>query len=201
MPDYTGDLNHCAAIADQPGLLEAREQTRARALAYLRRMTGDTASPIGARKRKRLKSMHWGLALDNALMYATSRGLDFYEITDDLRRTTPPHKWPSLTIVPDQGSDGFCFINFLSYGINGKKYNVRVSWDKSHGAHNDVKLSVKAAGLWGHALLSSVAAAAPYSPWGTSMRKVQVQEAMEEFFECHDWQEPMYQSVLPHILE
>ena len=66
--DYTGDLQHCAQINDAEGTAEAREVHRVQAIAYFNRMKGDSTKPIAARKRRRLKSMHWGLALDNCLM-------------------------------------------------------------------------------------------------------------------------------------
>ena len=103
MPDYTGDLQHCADTDGAKGAELAHEVHRQRAIQYLNRVKGETSRPIGVRKRRRLKSMQWGLALDSCLMYATNHGLDFYGIANTKRRNVPAHMWPSLVVVPDQG--------------------------------------------------------------------------------------------------
>ena len=204
MADYTGDIAHCEDAGDEAGKQEAKEAWRKRALQYIVRTspnntTDDTIKAPALKKRRRVKSMHWGLALDNCLQFTTGTGLERFELTSE-KRETNPYCWPSLSIVPDQGPDGNCMINAMQYGWLHKVFLILVAWDLSHGGHNDVKTAVQKCGLWGHCLLAKVASAAPHSPWGSGMRKVQVQEATREYFDHHNWDDPAFQMVLPELL-
>ena len=198
MADYTGDLQFCPEVGHVAGHAEATALWRKRAVRYISKSNGDSDKPK-ARKRRRIKSMHWGLALDNCLSYCTGVGLETFSI-NSATLASCPFEWPSLTVVPDQGSDGFCMINAFQKGCDGVKFNVGVYWDKFHGAHNDVKLAVKKAGLRGFCLISAVAAAAPHSPWNTGTRRIQTWEAMTEYLENHDCDEEISVSVQADLL-
>ena len=76
-----------------------------------------------------------------------------------------------------------------------------LAWDPSHGGTYDIKLTVKVVGLWHHELLTVVAAAAPFSPFGGGTRRVQVQEAMAGYMFAHRPDaELLFISLLPDIL-
>ena len=110
MADYTGEIAHCAEAGDVEGLAQAKEQWRRRALQYLKRASGTQTDPKdgpSTRKRRRLKAMHWGLALDNCMQFGTGAGLDRFELTPE-KLQTDPYTWPTLTVVPDQGPYGHC---------------------------------------------------------------------------------------------
>ena len=199
MADYTGELAFAQDIDDQAAAEDAKEQWRKRAIRYIAKSAEEQPAEKAPQKRKRMKAMHWGLALDNCISYATGSGLDRYKL-DSATLATCPFEWASLTVIPDQGSDGFCMLNALQNGWDGVKFNVGVSWDKSHGAHNDVKLAIKRAGLWGFCLVAAVAAAAPHSPWNTGMRRIQTWEAMSEYLSGHDHDEELFVSVLTELL-
>ena len=120
MADYTGDIAHCEAAGDEAGKLAAKEAWRARALQYVQRTSAEgiadyTIKPPPHKKRKRVKSMHWGLALDNCLQFTTGAGLERFEITS-AKKQSDPYLWPSLSIIPDQGPDGYCMVNALQFG-------------------------------------------------------------------------------------
>ena len=202
MADYIGEIAHCAEAGDVGGLAQAKEQWRRRALQYLKRASGTQTDPKdgpSTRKRRRLKAMHWGLALDNCMQFGTGAGLDRFVLTPE-KLQTDPYTWPTLIVVPDQGPDGHCMLNALQWGWLNRIFLIMVQWDLSHGGHNDAKCAVQSVGLWGHTLLAKVASAAPHSPWGSGMRKCQVSEALDEYFTHNDWNEATFQSVLPQLL-
>ena len=138
MTDYGGELDFCKQVGDEAGFSEARQSVRTRALTFLQRGLESASVERTTRKRRRMKSMLWGLALDNCLQFTTGKGLEAFELTDSVRALNPCD-WPRLDVVPDQGSDGNCFTNAARWGWEGRKYMIDVSWDKSYGGHNDVK--------------------------------------------------------------
>ena len=118
MADYTGDITHCEAAGDTEGKRLAIEAWRNKAVQYISRSSAnpeDVVRVAPVKKRKRLKSMHWGLALGDRLQFSTGEGLEQFELTTE-KLETDPYKWPSLCIVPDQGPDGYCMINAMQYG-------------------------------------------------------------------------------------
>ena len=205
LPDYYGEVQLADDMEDKAGVDSAKADWRSRARQYLNRgeQAGEEEKQLEPRKKKhRVKAMMWGLALDNCLMSCTGKGLEAFEIGELVGdENSDPYSWPELAVAPDQGTDGMCMGHALAYGWAGKQYNVDLVWDPSHGGTNDIKLTVKAVGLWHHELLTVVAAAAPFSPFGDGTRRVQVQEAMAEYMSAHHPDtEPLFISLLPDIL-
>ena len=201
MGDYSGELELEHVTQNAPAVKKLKTDWVGRAVSFMGRGLTAGVGPVGrVAKRKRVKSMHWGVCLDNCLLFATGRGIDAFEITKSVRERNP-YEWPCLQVVPDQGPDGMCASNGFMYGWQQRIFNLWVAWDKSHGAHNDVKLACKAAGLWAHQLLAAVAAAAPFSPWNTGARREQVREAMAEYFTHMDHNCPLFQECLPLLLK
>lgn len=155
------------------------------------------------RARKRLKSMSWGLGVDNMLLATSGAGLEQFDISAHLEDpASDPCAWPMLHVTPDQGPDGLCCLNSLRFGgLESRVFNIDVHWDPSHGAHNDLKLSLKRCGLWYHELLACVAGAAPFSPFGDGTRRCQVQEAMGEYFATYSPETcPVFMDIVPLLL-
>jgi hypothetical protein len=205
LQDYYGEVQLASDMEDKAGVDAAKADWRSRARQYLNRggAAGEEEEQLEPKKKKhRVKAMLWGLALDNCLMACTGRGLEAFEISGLLEdASSDPYSWPELSVAPDQGTDGMCMAHALTHGWAGKQYNVDLVWDPSHGGTNDIKLTVKAVGLWHHELLTVVAAAAPFSPFGDGTRRVQVQEAMKEYTTArHPETEPLFMSLLPDIL-
>ena len=201
MADYGGELTLQAECGDQKAVEETKEKWVQRATRFMGRGLSGGVGLLGkACKRKRVKSMHWGLALDNCLKFTCGHGVEAFELTEKVRQKCP-YDWPKLQVIPDQGPDGMCMGNAFAYGWQNRVFNIHMAFDKSHGAHNDVKGAVKAAGLWSHQLLAAVAAAAPFSPWNTGTRRQQVKEAMVEYFEHMDQNCPLFQECLPLLLK
>jgi len=204
--DYYGEAQLATDMEDKAGLDAARAGWRSRARQFLNRGVeagdGEEQHVEPQKKKHRVKAMVWGLALDNCLMSCTGKGLEAFEISSLAGdRASDPYSWPELSVAPDQGTDGMCMAHALAYGWAGKQYNVDLVWDPSHGGTNDIKLTVKATGLWHHELLTVVAAAAPFSPFGDGTRRVQVQEAMAEYMAAHrPTTEPLFLSLLPDLL-
>jgi hypothetical protein len=149
------------------------------------------------------KSLEWLLCIDHQLRCSTGKGLQQFRLqpswlTPDT--TVSPYSWPELDITPDQGSDGVCAGHFLMY-MEKHQHNVRMNWDPSHGAKNDLKLSLAAVGLWGHECLTAIAAKCAYGPWGEGKRGIQLRECMMEHFQLYQWHEcPVFMHALPGLL-
>ncbi len=82
-------------------------------------------------KKYRSKALEWGLAVDNALAVVTGFGFEKYDVKLMMGNAespgTCPFLWPTLSIAPDQGPDGFAFIQGLLHGAFAPcKMNVEV---------------------------------------------------------------------------
>jgi hypothetical protein len=78
----------------------------------------------------------------------------------------------------------------------------QVVFDASHGGTNDIKLTIKHLGLWGHEILAVAAAHAPFSPYGTGQRRSQVFDAVEEYLSTYTAAEcPIFHSLIMPMLE
>jgi hypothetical protein len=75
-------------------------------------------------KRHRLKAVEWGLAVDNALFSVLGIGLEKFDITAAAASGSDPYTWSSLSLAPDQGSDGMAFLNCLLHKGFGKLMNI-----------------------------------------------------------------------------
>ena len=204
--DYYGEVQLARDMEDKAEVEAATADWRSRARRYLNRGVqagGEEEEQLEPKNKKhRVKAMMWGLALDSCLMSCTGRGLEAFGISQLVGdEGSDPYIWPELGVAPDLGTDGMCMGHALAHGWAGKQYNVDLVCDPSHGGTNDIKLTVKAVGLWHHELLTVVAAAAPFSPFGDGTRRVQVQEAMAEYMSAHHPDtEPLFISLLPDIL-
>ncbi len=109
MRDYRGDLSIANDIGDVDEVQACKASHRQRAKAFL--SSGVAAGAAGTddgpvernRKRYRVKSLEWGIAVDNGLRVSTGLGFERYDITEAIRTNADPFGWPMLSIAPDQG--------------------------------------------------------------------------------------------------
>ena len=76
-----------------------------------------------------------------------------------------PFKLKSLSITPDQGSDGVSAIQFLR-SPDGMGAMIDVIWDQSHAGTNCVKNTVKDKMLWSNVVLFGIAGALNFKSYG-----------------------------------
>jgi hypothetical protein len=151
-------------------------------------------------KWQRLKSFGLGTAIDHMLQTSCGwPGLSRFAVDPDPTKR-PPNSltWPSLSCAVDQGSDNVCLLNFL---VRKLHLLVGTVWDFSHGCWNDLKLSVKRAGLWSHWLLYMCSRNMRFGPWLQEARFMQVREAAKTYFSIASPKTcPYFQHSVPGLL-
>jgi hypothetical protein len=117
-------------VGEQKELTDSKVFYRSAARTFLHRgMAGaDELGPAEPRpKRYRVKALEWGISEDNALLVCTGAGFERFDAAPFIDKKASPYTWPSLSIAPDQGSDGFAFINGLMHcAFAPARYNVEV---------------------------------------------------------------------------
>jgi len=146
---------------DVAGAERAKQQTILATRQYLKRgrEVSDNEEDDDAPLR-RVASFEWVLETDHQWRQYKIPGWRYFftEWEDD----TDPYAVPLCLPCADQAGDAVCPVNFmLSIGVN-----LDPLWCGSHGSHNDLKLTLKHAGLWAHMLLVVMAWKAWKGPYG-----------------------------------
>ena len=199
--DCRGHLELLQATAREPSvpLLQARPAWRNRAARFLAR---DPAEAPDAKrpctKRRRVKTLEWLLALDNGLRVCTGAGLGAFRVAEEPLDTSSGFTWPSLCVAPDQGLDGHCALNWACWGPG--RLNIERTDDPSHGAHNDIDLTLRDSGLYAHQLLINLAR--NIFSFDEGRRHVDTAEAVAEYCALTNPHErPLFEAMLPLLLE
>ena len=113
MPDYYGDITRAAELGKPEELQVAKEEWRARALQYLAssRAKDDDEPARKRRKVYRVKAFTWLSATDNMLRATLGQGWAYFCPPRD---PNDPYAWPVMVCSPDQGSDGWCALQYLT---------------------------------------------------------------------------------------
>ena len=137
----------------------------------------------GERKRKmyREKSYWLGVDLDNALR--DFGGLAKFCITPELEENANPALWPHLNVASDCGPDVYCLLNACE---NHLRINLSRSPDVSHGAHNDVLLSIFDQKWGGFFYLLTVCINVVFLPWGDGRHGRTLRQAADEMKRIYD---------------
>ncbi len=120
MKDYRGNATIAQDTGDLGELAGEKRFYRSAAQMYLSSgVTGAGEQDLVVEKkpkRFRTKSMEWGIAVHNALRVSSGQGLERFNIAPHIASGVVPYEWPSLSVAPDQGGDGFCFLNAMMNG-------------------------------------------------------------------------------------
>ena len=148
--------------------------------------------PPKKRPTFRVKALAWLVATDNMLRAVLSSGWSHFAQPDNLEERDPnPLNWPVLVLSPDQGSDGWCALQFLQRMM---AVACELFLDLSHGGWNDVRLALKHTKLWIHILLLTVAVNLSHGPW----EEAKLRQAMKEHLDHQSPQrEPLFAQFLP----
>ena len=74
-------------------------------------------------------------------------------------------------------------------------------WDPSHRGWNDLKLATQDASLWSSMLVLTIAANCFFGPWNGSKFWQESKEGLEAFLEVASQDDPLFQSMLPGMLQ
>ena len=109
-----------------------------------------------------------------------------------------PASWPSLTISIDQGTDGFCAINFLQSHLHCNIFPIH---DASHRVWNDAQLALQDCKLWSLMLAFNIACNCDHGPWSDARFYSEAVESTETYLAMTSaGQCPLFQMLLPKIL-
>jgi len=93
-------------------------------------------------------------------------------------------RWPHLSVVADQGSDGMCALS-AAMCCDGLKLKVSPLWDPAHGAWRDTQCALRELKLFPWLLLLLITVNLPHGPDLTCMRFNQIKAAMAHCFSVH----------------
>lgn len=156
-------------------------------------------------KRVRLKAHQWLIAVDNNLRQYTGHGLQRYtDMSDADSDSGPkpfdpddPYAWPWLGVALDRGPDSWCAKQFLKYKLH---CNVEEFPDQSHDNWNDMKMSLREAGLGNHVLIMILAMNLAHAPFDDGKWFEMIKMAFDEYYALASCADPIFLTLLPRIL-
>ena len=192
------------SIADVEGAAALQQELRSqrdRHRAFLKKVAPGPRGQggWGVRRRCRKKSWQYLCCLHNQLVQVVPAGLKHFCLAESLEDRGDPLHWPRLSCGPDQGSDGTCAFQFAQRVLH---LNCDLTWDVSHGVHNDILNGIKHAGLYSHLLLSLLRLNCPLGPWSEDTRWKECQASLNELLstESHSRCE-LFQAFLQEKLD
>ena len=144
----------------------------------------------------RKKAQLWIMCLEHQFRLIT--GLAGFRLFLKPQGNVDPLLWPLLIISPDQGSDGVAAMNFLKHYCH---LNVLSFWDPNHGAWNDCKFVLKHVGLWCFVNLMALVFNLQHGPWDENRWFEELKAAAHEVKSHLGPSTPLFQWLLPRILE
>ena len=90
----------------------------------------------------------------------------------------------------------------LSFAVWFNKLNIDISFDPSHGVHNDMLNAVKFAGLKSHLHMTLLRLNVPHGPWDEDLRYKQVCGSISEMLSTGSPKNhPLFMNRLDDMLE
>ena len=200
------DSRTTAAMAIEDGDLAALEleaaDWRLSAARFLNtNAQGDAAEAVKKKPRVfRKKAYEWCISVEHCLQLLAGKSLLDYQIIKAPGDPYPadPASWPSLTISIDQGTDGFCAINFLQSHLHCNIFPIH---DASHRVWNDAQLALQDCKLWSLMLAFNIACNCDHGPWSDARFYSEAVESTETYLAMTSaGQCPLFQMLLPKIL-
>ena len=146
----------------------------------------------------RTKAYQWLRAANHMLQVCSGRGFEQFTIAiiDDLSDLD----WsclPSLTLVADQGGDGYSAVKFLIHN----NYNVLPIWDQSHRVWNDVQLGIQDSELYFFCLATIVILNADSGPFASQRWWESMKEGAEEYVQVANTEDPVFTNLVMQVKE
>lgn len=178
------------------------EMWRKLALSYWQGATDKHEGHDPAKKLKRVKSCSWLVASEAMLRHVLGiNGWLAFQVKKRQEDPFPPHpdSWPGVSVVIDQGSDGWCAGNFM---CNKLLLNTTIIKDGAHRAWNDVCLALKESSLWFLIVSFNCVCSVDNGPWQDSRWFVEAQEASRTYCELSKGAScPLWQVLYPKIAQ
>ena len=132
-----------------------------------------------APKKHRLKALQWLVATNNMLAVTTGQSYDDFRLCENEAERGDPSGWKTLTLLIDQGSDGWAAGWFLKFC----RVCVNILRDPSHRMWNNCKLALVDAGLWPFVQILCIVIGADCGPWDDAAWFQKGKEAVELYLQ------------------
>jgi hypothetical protein len=152
-----------------------------KALAFCLEKTGEDSTTENKTKLHRMKSFAWLVAAEYQMKQCCGISGWLHFQTRKLPSDpfpASPGKWPSITILSDQGSDGVCAQNFLAYHLG---INILILKDTAHRVWNDTCLALKECRLWFVIIAFNAVCCCDHGPWQDSRWYTEACEAASAY--------------------
>lgn len=137
------------------------------------------------------------MACNNMLQVAAGTSLYDFRLHEDLAHRPDASAWRTLTLVIDQGSDGWGAGWFLRH----KQLCVNVLKDPLHRQWNNSQLALRDARLWPFVQIMCIVFGCDAGPWQDSAWFQQGREGVEQYMKVASYQDcPLFAELLVPIL-
>ena len=175
------------------------EELLAQSTRWWRSMGADTEDATNGEKDKKVyrkKCYEWLLAVDHMLLTLTGRGIEAFRVPK-LSLSMPLHQYPCLTLVMDQGVDGWASAWFLAFHMN---INCVIVGDPNHRQWNDAQLAMKDSHCWSVLQLLLVVMGFDHGPWKDARWLQASREMASTYCAVMDYEEdPLFGQLLPRM--
>ena len=177
---------------------------------FLRDEVAEEAEAAPPKKKARLSVQAWIRAVDNQLRVGTGLGFARFipAMPYNLGRepgalsgevlNTACAPWPMVTLLMDQGSDGWSAFWYLAYR---KGLRVAVLGDPAHRMHNDLELALKESKQWSFVITMMVVYNLHWGPWSGCKWQHEASAAIREMCTACSAGDPMGEWLTPLIAD
>ena len=145
---------------------------------------------------ERLAALEYLKAVDKTVETVTGRKLTDFGGTGAEDQACTMKMSPTMSIVIDQGSDGWSLMFYVLYKL---KLRAILKFDIYHREHNDVGGAVKASGMWGCCVLSGMVHNVNYGPWEGSAWYQKILKASIEYFAVARPDDPLFKMLIADV--
>lgn len=203
MRNFRAPAQVASELGDSAKLLLARSGWVEKARVFFRSAKESANDGVGRSaelKVFRAKSREWILAVDQMLRLSTGAGLSkFAVVTDSQESLQDPSRWPNLTLTVDQGSDGWCALNWL---LSSQHVNAFIVSDPAHRCWNDCKGALTDVGLFSFVILTTICMNMNFGPFSSSQWWIDGVDGVKSHLQTADAQScPIFLAYIKKILE
>ena len=149
-----------------------------------------------ARASPRSSALDYLRAMDKALQTMTGRTLADFIPGDESEGEYLLKPQPTLSVVIDQGSDGWSTMYYVLYKL---KLRAILKFDIFHREHNDVSGAVKASGMWSSCILSGMVHNVNYGPWEGHKWFRQLLTGAQAYFSLAGPDDPLFKMLMSFV--
>jgi hypothetical protein len=139
----------------------------------------------------------WLAATWTMLRSITGFGWDHWRLPKPELRHEDATKWPCISVVSDQGGDGWS----AAYMLSDWGCNIISLFDVNHRTWNDCCLALRDAGVYSWVLVSLVLMGLDHGPWSSSRWWADLKESAREYCAVSNGSCPIFSLLWHQIAE